>query len=38
MAGLKSETKALCEAHMCKYKFVRPECLDMCTAPVADSV
>lgn len=38
MAGLKSETKALWEAHICKCEFVRREHLDMCTTPVADSM
>lgn len=39
MAGLKSETKASCEAHICKYEFVRPECLDVYNCDgVADSM
>lgn len=38
VAGLKSETKALWEPHICKCELVRPECLDVCTTPVTDSV
>lgn len=30
MAGLKSEAKAPCEAHVQKCELVRPECLDTC--------
>lgn len=29
MAGLKSESEASCEAHICKCEFVRPKCLEV---------